>query len=384
LSFRPLFFVSVLTFSLPILAAAPTPQGTGPADENQEIVIGGVAPLTGEAATFGDSCKGGYDLAVEEWNARGGLLGKRIRLVMADDKGEPADGEKAFTHLVQVEHAVAILGTVQSKVSVVGAPICQAAQVPMIAPTATSLAVTKVGDYIFRACFVDAFQGTIGAKFAYEKLKSRKAACLFDDTNEYTTTIAESFRTKFTELGGKIVGFESHVPGTLDYREQLNRILASKPDVIYLSDYYWDVSLILRQVRSLGFKGDLVGDDGWDSPQLFERAGAATEGGFYSNHFVDDDPTPAIRAFVQKYKKRFNFPADVLSVLGYDSACMMFEAIQRAGKLDGPAIRDALAATDSSFVTGRVRFDADRNPLKPMVFTVMRGGVVMYHSTVQP
>jgi len=384
LAFRPLLLVSALSLSFLILSANTAPQGTHTSADPKEIVIGGVAPLTGEAATFGFACKDGFDLAVEEWNARGGILGKPIRLVMADDKGEPTDGEKAYTKLVQEENVVAILGTVQSKVAVVGALICQAAQVPMIAPTATSPKVTQVGNYIFRACLVDPSQGTLGAKFAFDKLKSRKAACLFDANSDYTTSLSEAFRTKFTELGGEVVAFKSHASGLFDYRDSLTQIMAAKPDVIYLSDYYGDVALILRQARVLGFKGNLLGGDGWDSPQLLEMAGIFAEGGYYTSYYVNNDPTPVIWAFVKKYKSRSFVDPDVLTILGYDSANIMFEAIQRAGQLNGPAIRDALAATDSSFITGRIRFNADRNPLKSAVITIVRGGEFVYHSTIEP
>lgn len=360
-------------------------QGGGAArPASEEILIGGVAPMTGEAATFGLACNQGFELAVEEWNAKGGLLGKPIRLVMADDKGDPAEGAEVFAHLIRDEHVVGILGPVMSKVSLAGAPICQAAGVPMIAATATNPKVTQIGDFIFRACFIDPFQGTVGAKFAYKALKSRKAACLFDVGNDYTRGLSEMFRTTFTAMGGQVVAFEGHATGTTDFQETLKRILATKPDVIYVSDYYNDAALIARQARKLHFKGPLVGGDGWDSPKLTELAGTSINGCFFTNHYVPGDPTPRVRSFVENFKTHYAQDPDALSILGYDSAYLMFEAIKRAGTADGAAVRDSLAATNTTVATGHITFDAKRNPIKSAVVCEIKDGQVVYRLTVEP
>ena len=211
---------------------------------SKEIVVGGVAPVTGQAATFGASTKNGFDLAVEEWNAKGGINGKMLKLAFADDKGDPAEGATVFTKLIQQDKAVACLGPVMSKVALAGAPICQAAGIPLMASTATNPKVTLVGDYIFRACFIDPFQGTVGAKFAFENLKAKKAACIFDVGNDYTKGLSEFFKAKFTELGGEVVAFEGHATDTTDFKAQLTKIIATKPDVLYVSDYYNDAALI--------------------------------------------------------------------------------------------------------------------------------------------
>lgn len=358
--------------------------GSAPRGGDPEVVIGGVAPMTGEAATFGISCKNGFDLAIGEWNAKGGLLGKPIRLAMADDRGDPAEGAGVFRDLILNEQVTAIIGPVMSKVSLAGAPICQAAEVPMIAATATNPRVTQVGDYIFRACFIDPFQGVVGAKFAYENLRTRKAACLFDVGNDYTQGMSATFKTAYLSMGGQIVAFEGHATGTTDFRELLKRVLASRPEILYVSDYYNDVALIARQARELGFKGPLLGGDGWDSPKLPELAGKAIEGCFFTNHYVPGDPSPAVRMFVQAYRAKYAEEPDALSILGYDSACLMFEAIQRAGSLEGPAIRNSLAATDTHLATGRITFDANRNPVKSAVICEVKGGRFVYRATINP
>ena len=261
---------------------------------SKEIKIGGVAPVTGEAATFGASTKNGMDLAVAEWNAKGGVTGQAGQAGLRRRQGRPR-GRRHRLH--QAHRAGQGLRHRRHRscprCSLAGAPICQAAKIPMIATTSTNPKVTQVGDYIFRACFIDPFQGTVGAKFAYEDLKAKKAACLFDVGNDYTKGLSEFFKAKFTALGGEISGFEGHATGTTDFKAQLTKILATKPDVLYVSDYYNDVALIAKQARELGFKGPLLGGDGWDSPKLVEVGGAAMEGCFFTNH--NQDAAPADR-----------------------------------------------------------------------------------------
>jgi branched-chain amino acid transport system substrate-binding protein len=346
--------------------------------------LGGVAPATGEAATFGIASHNGIDLAVEEWNAKGGVLGKQIKLSFADDKGDPAEGATVFTKLIEQDKVSAIVGTVMSKVSLAGAPICQNAKIPMISPTSTNPKVTEVGDFIFRACFIDPFQGTVGAKFAFDELKAKKAACLFDVGNDYTKGLSEFFKAKFTALGGELVGYEGHATGTTDFKAQLTKILAGKPDVLYVSDYYNDVALIAKQARELGFKGPLVGGDGWDSPKLCEVGGAAVEGCFFTNHYAADDTRPVIQDFVKKYQAKYNAAPDALACLAYDATYLMLDAVQKAGKADGTAIRDALKATDMDVVSGHVKFDENRNPVKSAVVIEIKGGKFVYRASVNP
>ena len=351
---------------------------------SKTVNIGGVAPLTGEAATFGVSTKNGYDLAVSEWNAKGGIQGKQVKLVFADDKGDPAEGATVYTKLIEQDKCCAIVGTVMSKVSLAGAPICQAAKVPMIATASTNPKVTGVGNFVFRACFIDPFQGTVGAKFAFDELHAKKAACLFDVGNDYTKGLSEFFKTKFTALGGEVVGFEGHATGTSDFKAQLTKVLAAKPDVLYVSDYYSDVAIIAKQARELGFKGPLVGGDGWDSPKLVEIAGPAVEGCFFTNHYSKDDKAPIVQEFVAKYTAKYGSAPDALAALGYDGANIMLDAVNRAGSTDGPAIQAAMVKTDLRVVTGQVKFDSDRNPVKSAVIIEIKDGKQAYKATVAP
>ncbi|HOX31997.1 MAG TPA: ABC transporter substrate-binding protein [Spirochaetales bacterium] len=371
---RPYAFVAALLVFVALSAGA------------QEIKIGGIGPVTGEAATFGVSTKNGMTLAVEEWNAKGGVLGKKIKLVFADDKGDPAEGATVYTKLIQQDKVVALVGTVMSKVTLAGAPIAQAAKVPMISPTSTNEKVTQVGDYIFRACFIDPFQGTVGAKFAYNDLKARTAACIFDVGNDYTKGLSENFQKAFLALGGKVVAYEAHPTGTTDFKAQLTKIIQAKPDVIYCSDYYNDDALIATQARELGYTGPFVGGDGWDSADLVKIGGAAVENCFFTNHYAPDATTPAVLTFVKNYKARFKTSdaPDALAALGYDAMYIMLDAIKRAGKADGVKIKEALAKTDLAVVSGQVKFDANRNPIKAAAIIEIKGGKQVYRTTVNP
>ena len=352
-------------------------------DTNKEILIGGIAPVTGEAATFGTSTKNGFDLAVQEVNSKGGLLGKQVKLVFGDDKGDPAEGATVTTKLIQQDKVVAMLGPVMSKVALAGAPICQSSQIPSMATTATNPKVTQVGDFIYRACFIDPFQGTVGAIFAYNDLKTKKAACLFDVGNDYTKGLSEFFKAKYTAMGGEISGFEGHATGATDFKAQLTKIISTKPEVLYVSDYYNDVALIAKQARELGFKGPLLGGDGWDSPKLVEVGGAAMEGCFFTNH--DLDPVrPIVQDFRKKYQAKFGAEPDGLAVLAYDSVNLMCDAIKRAGKTEGPAIKVALAATDMDVVSGHIKFDKERNPVKSVGIFEIKGGKQVYKTGVNP
>ncbi len=352
--------------------------------KTSEIKIGSINPVTGEAATFGTSTKNGATLAAEEWNKAGGVLGKQIKLVYADDKGDPAEGATVFTKLIQEVKVVAIVGGITSRVALAGAPIAQAAKVPMLSPTATNEKVTEAGDYIFRSCFIDSFQGRVAAKYAIEGFKAKTAAIIFDIGNDYSKGLAENFTATFTALGGKVVTTEAHPTAAVDFKAQLTKIIRAKPDVVYIPDFYNDVALIARQIRELGYKGNLVGCDGWDSPELAKIAGAAIEGGVFTNHYSKDDTRPVVQEFVAKYKARFNAEPDALGVLAYDGMNIMLDSIKRAGSTDGQAIRDALAATKLDTVTGTITYDEKRNPVKSAVIVEMKGGAQVYRTTVNP
>jgi branched-chain amino acid transport system substrate-binding protein len=353
------------------------------------IVIGHVGSLTGNEATFGDSTDKGIQLAVEDVNARGGVQGRRVKLITLDNQGKPEESVTVATRLAVDEKASVLLGEVASSRSIAMAAVADERGVPMISPSSTNPAVTKengkVRPYVFRVCFIDPFQGTVMARFARETLKLSKVAVLRDVKNAYSVGLSDIFLAKFKELGGAIVDDQSYKAGDQDFKAQLTAIKGKKPEGIYVPGYYTDVALIARQARELGLRQPLMGGDGWDSAKLFEIGGKAMDGCYYSNHYSPDDPSPRIQEFVARYKAKFGAVPDSLAAQGYDAAQVAIDAMGRAKSLTGAAIRDAIAATkDFPGVTGVITIDADHNAVKPAVVLAIQNGAAKWVATVQP
>ena len=373
---------TMIVLAVMIVAAfALTSCGGGKATE---IKIGGISPLTGEAATFGQSTKNGMELAVEEWNAAGGVLGKQVKLIVEDDKGDPAEGAAVFSKLIEQDKVVAIVGGITSRVALAGAPIAQAAKVPMVTPTATNEKVTQVGDYIFRSCFIDPFQGSVMAKFAVQDLGILNAGVIFDLGNDYSKGLAETFSASLTSLGGQVLASEGYPSGATDFKAQLTKIVQAKPEAVYIPAYYNDGGLIAKQIRELGYEGKLLGCDGWDSSELVNIGGTAVDGGFFTNHYSKDDTRPVVQDIVRKYSAKYGAPPDALAVLAYDGMNILLDAVKRAGKTNNEAIRDALKTTDLACVGGQIRYDENRNPVKSVVIIEMKDGQQVYRTTVEP
>lgn len=355
--------------------------------QSNEIVLGHYASMTGSEATFGRSTDNGIQMAVDEINKAGGINGKKVRVITYDDKGEQREAGNAVTRLVNKDGVVAVLGEVASSLSLVGAPVCQDNGIPMVSPSSTKPDVTKVGDMIFRICFIDPFQGYACAKFAreHEGLKATKAAVLFDQTQAYAVGLQDNFAKSFIEQGGKIVATQTYQGGDQDFSSQLTAIRASDPDVIFIPGYYTDVGNIAIQARKLNIKAPLLGGDGWDSAKLAEIGGDAINGCFYSNHYSHQDPNPRVQDFIKKYDERFKGIPDGLAALGYDAARIVCEAIGRANSVKGADIATELAKTkDFDGVTGKITIDQDRNAVKPAVILEMKKGVPTYVMTIQP
>ena len=274
---------SLLTIGLFFLAAGLL-SSCGPKVNPNEIVIGEYGALTGAAATFGQSNHEGVLLAVDEINAAGGINGKTLRVISLDDEGKPEEAALAVTKLITEDNAQVIIGEVASSNSLAAAPICQQHQIPMISPSSTNVQVTQVGDYIFRMCFIDPFQGQVMADFAMGKLKAKTAAVFRDQKSDYSMGLADAFVKRFKEKGGVIVTDQSYVQGDIDFKSQLTTMRGKKPNVVFIPGYYTEVALIAKQARELGVKVPLMGGDGWDSSKLFEIGGAALDGCYFSNH----------------------------------------------------------------------------------------------------
>ena len=352
---------------------------------DDEIVIGEFASLTGGTATFGRSSDAGVQMAVEEANAAGGLLGKKIRVVVEDDQSKPEEARTAVLKLLKQDEVVAVLGEVASSRSLAAAPECQRAGVPMISPASTNPKVTQVGEYVFRVCFIDPFQGSTMAKFASTTLKAKTAAILRDVKNDYSVGLADYFRERFVELGGKVVADVSYSEGDIDFKAQLTAIKPHRPDVVFVPGYYTEVGLIARQARELGITVPLLGGDGWDSPRTIEIGGTAVNGCYFTNHYAADDPNPVVQKFIEKFRAKNGGVPDAMAVLGYDAARVLLDAIQRAGTTEGVKLREAIAATkDFPGISGSITMDENRNARKPIVVLQIADGKVKFAAKIEP
>ena len=354
--------------------------------DSNTVPIGAVFPLSGSVAFYGNESRDGALLAIEEINAAGGLLGKQLVLISEDDEGNAEKTVNAFTKLTTRDNVSFVIGSSTSGTTQAITNLAQRSRVLLISPSATNVDVTKAGDYVFRACFIDPFQGVVGADFAYKTLGSRRAAVLYDAGADYNTGLADSFKGQFRTLGGQVVADEAYQSGDVDFNAQITRIRAANPDVVYLPNYYNDVSLQAKQLRDQGVNCALVGGDGWDS--LIDNAGDEVLNGYWSSGFASDTTDPKGVAFVRAFQTRFNRQASQFAALGYDTMMLVIDAIKAAGTFDTSAVKDAMARISGNYVTGNIRFDADRNPIKgaAILEIVRRDGrlVNAYRATVNP
>ncbi len=355
------------------LAVLSTGLGGGAAVAAEDaILIGHYGSLTGSEATFGQSTSNGIRLALKEFNAAGGLNGRKVELKEYDTRGDAGEAKLAVERLVKSDKVACVIGEVASKLSLAGGPVCQQAGVPMITPSSTNPKVTQIGDYVFRVCFIDPFQGYAGAKFAFDDLKARSAAVLVDQAQAYAVGLAEEFTKNFEKMGGKVATRQSYTGGAQDFTAQLTGIRTAKPDVIYIPGYYTDVGNIALQARRLGLTQPLLGGDGWDSEQLAKIAKDAIEGCYYTNHYAPDQPDARVQDFIKAYRAQFGSTPDGLAALGYDAAKILFDSMKRAGGTNASALRDAIAATRQfPGVTGDITINKNRDADKSAVVVEM-------------
>lgn len=360
----------------------PTPR---PQPSGEAIKLGAIMPNTGSFATFGQSSTKAMRLAVEEINSAGGVLGRRLELIVEDTQCRPEEAANAAQKLVHQDRVLCVIGEVASSNTLAAAPISQDARTPQVTPASTNPAVTEVGDHIFRVCFTDDFQGLVMARFAREELDARTAVIFSDVSSDYSRGLAEVFRETFTGAGGEVLAQESFTQGDRDFRAQLTKLRGLNPDVIYIPAYYSEVALILSQARQLGITAVGIGADGWDSPKLVEIAADAAEGGFFSNHYSKDDPRPTVQDFVAAFEARYNEIPDALAALAYDAIRIVTQAIERAGVAERAALRDALARTrDFDGVTGTITFDENRNARKSATVLTIKDGRQEFVKTMTP
>ncbi len=356
----------------------------GQTNEN-EILVGEYSSLTGTTATFGQSTHRGLSMAVDETNLAGGILGKKIKLITEDTQSKPEEAAMAVTKLIFRDRVCAIIGEVSSSRSLAAAPICQDNGVPMVSNASTNPEVTRKGDYIFRVCYIDPFQGEILAKFAYNSLGCRRVAILKDVKNDYSVGLAQYFAEKFQELGGQITGEQAYSEGDTDFKAQLTAVKGAEPDAVIVPGYYTEAALIVKQARELNMQMPFIGGDGWDSAKLVEIGGAAMDNTFFSTAYSADDPNPVVQDFVKSYRAIYNESPDAFAVLGYDAGKLLFDAIGRAGNTKGENLRDALAATKNfPGVSGVITIDAERNAQKSIVIIAVSEGQMKFRETINP
>ena len=376
---------SILILTTFALAAVLGVAGCGKADSGDTIKIGEFASLTGATASFGTASHNGAIMVIDAANAVGGVLGKKIALITEDDQSKPGEAATAVRKLISRDRVVALIGEIASSRSLEAAPIAQQSKIPMVSPGSTNPNVTKVGDHIFRVCFIDPFQGTVMAKFTLNSLKKTRIAVLTDVRQDYSVGLAQFYKEYLTKNGGTVVSEQSYSSGDQDFKGQLTSIKGTNPEAIFVPGYYNEVGLIARQARELGITVPLLGGDGWDSPTLTQIGGPALENTFFSNHFSTEDKNPVVQDFVRDYKARFNKEPDGMAALGFDAAKVLLDAMTRAGTSEPAKVREALAATrDFQGVTGLITIDADRNAQKPAVVLTIKGGQFRYAETIAP
>jgi len=374
-------FLFLAVFSLFLVAVVPS--------DAKEIKIGLITPLSGDVKTYGESVRNSFLIAVEEANAKGGVAGMKIVYIIQDDKNDATEAANVANLLVNQHRVKAIVGSVTSKATIPVSDIIQAAKVPTITPTATNPKVTvadgKRKDYMFRSCFIDPFQGMVMAKFARETLNKKSAAVLYDASNDYSKGTAEVFRDGFRKLGGTVAAFEAYGKDDVDFSALLTKVKASGADAMFLPDYYNKVGLIAKQAQEKGLKVQLLGPDGWDSPDLVKIAGSAIEGGYFSNHYSPDDKRPEVVAWVKKYKEKHGQVPDALGTLAYDGTNLLIEAIRKAGSDDPKKIREALASIkDFNGVTGKSTLDRNGDSVKSAAIVKIEGGRQKFVKMVNP
>lgn len=375
------FLVSAMALTL----VAGLLSGCGNKKEDDIIKIGAIGPLTGPAATYGQSVKEGASLVEKEVNDKGGINGKKVKFVFEDDQADQNASLNAFNKLVDDEKVSAIFGPVTSGATLAVAPKATQAGIPLITPTATEPSITKTGgDFVFRGCYVDSYQGVALGQYAAKDLNKKTAAVLYNVGSDYSKGIAEAFKAEYEKNGGTVVEYLTYNKDDKDFNAQLTKIKNSNPDVLLLPDYYNVVGLIAKQARDTGINATLLGGDGWESTELYKIGGEAVKGALYINHYFQGDESKVVKDFVESYKKEYNKEPDAFAALAYDSAKILVKAFEDAKSTDSTAVKEALAKTSLESVTGKISFGEDRTAIKGAVIVKVEGDHTSLVTKINP
>ena len=381
----------ITSFAIASVLVASLVAGCG-SKGDKDIKIGMVYELTGNTASYGTSAANGAKFAFKEINASGGVLGKQIQIVSADNKGEPSESANAMSKVISQDKVVAVTGFTVSSCGIAASAVAEANKIPFVAAATVNPKVTfdertgKVKDYTFRACFIDSFQGTVGANFALNGLKAGKTAIMTDSSSDYSKGLTEIFRSTYVKAGGKIVAEESYLQKDQDYKPILTKIKAQNPELLYIPGYYEDVGKIIKQARELGMTIPILGADAWDSPVLVEMGGAQPlNNTYFTNFYSIEDKNPVSNAFVEAYKKEYGQTPDSMAAMGYDAAKLLVDAIKRADSTDAKKIKEALAATKNFIsVSGEMSLNERHDAVRGVVIIELKDGKQVYKETVKP
>jgi branched-chain amino acid transport system substrate-binding protein len=360
------------------------------------IKVGGIGELTGDIPAVGASFKNAAEMAVQEINDAGGLEvgGKKyqIEFVLEDNAGKADQSASAAQKLITQDNVVAIIGPNASRYAIPASEIAESNKVVLISPWSTNPKTTLDANtgapksYVFRACFIDPFQGRVVAKFALDQLKTTKAAVLYDVASEYNKGIADFFKQTYEENGGTVVAFETYTTGDKDFNAQLTKIKEAGPEVIFLPNYYSEVPLQVQQAHGLGITVPFLGSDSWGSGELLTLCGADCEGYYFSTHYAADAATPVATKFIEGYKTKYGSTPDDVAALTYDAFGLLWQALQAAGNVDRQAVRDALAKIPGyEGVTGNMQFqEGSGDPIKSAVILQVSGGKFVWFANANP
>ncbi|WP_420802059.1 ABC transporter substrate-binding protein [Tumebacillus flagellatus] len=368
-------------------------KSTGSSSSNGDTIkIGANLELTGAVAAFGTSQLNGIKLAMEEINSAGGVNGKKLEVVSADNASKKDESTRTATKLITEDKVDVLMGAAISGDTFAAVEVANNKKIPMLTPSATNDDITfdhkknKLNDYVFRACFIDSFQGKVMADFSADNLKAKNAVIYTDNSSDYSKGLAKSFKSEFESKGGKIVAEESYQTKDTDFKAVLTRIKTLNPEVIWVPGYYEEVGKIVKQAREMGITAAIEGGDGWDAPQLVDIAGKENlNNTFISNHYTSEDPDPKVRKFIDAFKAKYNTVPDAMAVLGYDATYMVADAVKRAGSTDKEKIKEALANTKNfEGVTGKISLDKNHDPVKAAVVLEYKDGKQTFNTKVQP
>ncbi len=364
----------VLTLAAMLVAGC-----TGGKKEVVKIAL--IFPMTGPVPTYGVSSKEGAEMAIKEWNDKGGLLGNPIEWVLADGGCDGATATDAANKVIDQDGVKFIVGEVCSSASIPVSEVANPKKVLQISPTSTNPVVTIGKPFTFRACFLDPFQGDVMATFAFKDLNAKTAAVMYDKGNDYVLGLAEYFKQYFEEKGGKVLVYEAYTAEDTDFSAILSKVADANPDVMFLPDYYNKVNLIGKQAKEKGITATLLGGDGWDSADLDPLA---VDGGYHSNHYSAADPRPMVQDFLKAYQAQYGKAPDALAVLAYDATKVLLEAINKAGTTDTEKVRETLAAIEYEGVAGKITFNAEGDPIKTAAINQVKDGAIQFVKFVAP